>query len=246
MSDDFSGWNCTPPTAWCSTAAAELDAVAGRPHAAFGDGGGVGVGEVDLVALVHALEQPRVARAVQRVPSHVRHLERRGACRWSRVGPPPASAGPPPCPADAPSSSVIRLHMPGSSSRPGWPGASALPSNSHCMPTQMPRRGRSRAMWLRMAACHSASEGRCHLEVADAGHDDGVRRREIRRRGRGRHRRSQVGQRLAHRRQVAGAVVNQRNHRATPFPTTVPWCSAAAWPCGRPCRRRPGAPARTP
>ena len=84
------------------------------------------------------------------------------------AGPPPAGGGAvsptsagspdgaPTEPADAPSSSVIRLQAPASSARPGWPGASALPSNSHCMPTQMPSMGRPRAMWSRMAARQSA------------------------------------------------------------------------------------------
>ena len=52
-------------------------------------------------------------------------------------------------------SSASRRQMPGSSSSPGCPGASLLPSNSHCMPTQIPSSGRRRSTWSRMAVRQS-------------------------------------------------------------------------------------------
>jgi hypothetical protein len=50
---------------------------------------------------------------------------------------------------------AMRVQRPGINARPGTPGASSLPSNSHCIPRQMPRSGMPVSTRSRMALLHS-------------------------------------------------------------------------------------------
>jgi hypothetical protein len=62
-------------------------------------------------------------------------------------------------------------------------------------------------------------EHRRRLEVPDAGHDQAVGAGDLRRRIRREHLGAGRGQRLAHRGEVAGAIVDQRDpHLSVPFP----------------------------
>ena len=67
---------------------------------------------------------------------------------------------------------------------PGSSGASSLPSNSHCMPRQMPSSGRPSPTRARIASVQSGVERARRAEVADARHDDRRRVAELGRRWR--------------------------------------------------------------
>ena len=99
---------------------------------------------------------------------------------------------------------------------PATSGASSLPSNSHCMPTQMPSSGVPDAHRAPIASRHGASSAAVAREVADARHDEPRARRALV----GRRGDDEVGaerrQRLADRREIAGAVVDERDH-SSPF-----------------------------
>ena len=105
---------------------------------------------------------------------------------------------------------------PASTPRPGTSGASSLPSNSHCMPTQMPSSGVPASTARPIASRHGAPSAVGGGEMADAGHDQAGGARAVA--GRLGHRElgAERGQRLLDRRQVAGAVVDQRDH-SRPF-----------------------------
>ncbi len=91
-------------------------------------------------------------------------------------------------------------------------GASSLPSNSHCMPRQIPSSGLPVLGVSGDGLVPGTLEGGRGREVADAGHDDAagvgedcgcLGHDEVR---------AEERQRLLDGRQVAGAVVDQRNH----------------------------------
>ena len=95
---------------------------------------------------------------------------------------------------------------------PGTPGASVDPSNSHCMPTQMPSSGTPRSSAARTALRQSSPSARVRFEMADARDDDPAGLVEVRGRGGREEAGAEDAQRLADRGEVAGAVVDQRNH----------------------------------
>ena len=105
-SPDFSGWNCTPPTCACSTAAANGSPCAGRRTCARGHGRRVRVREVHVDAVVQPFEQRRRASDAERIPPDVGDLQ----CARAIVEPraralqhaqPARSPAPPRCPRTA-------------------------------------------------------------------------------------------------------------------------------------------------
>ena len=87
-------------------------------------------------------------------------------------------------------------------------------------------------------------EHRRGLEVADARHDQAVGAGDLAGSLRREHLGAGRGQRLAHRRQVAGAIVDQRNLHVRV--RAGPWCWAASPSTACPSSTRRAAPARTP
>ena len=164
-------------------------AVLGGGDRVAGDRRGVGVREVHLRAVGDAVDDRRRRRViVEAVPADVRHLEPRSR---------------------RPSS---RRHGPDSRPRPGQSGASSLPSNSHCMPRQMPSSGRPSPTRARIASTHAPSSARVAPKWPTPGTMMPSRVGELVRRVRREHVGADRGERLAHRRQVAGAVVDERDH----------------------------------
>ena len=156
------------------------------------DGRGVRVREIHLAALVDPVEQARAPRRVQRIPADVRDLE-----RAALVARQPRAA-----PATAPS--------------PLTSGASSLPSNSHCMPRQMPSSGVPRPAACRMAAVHAPSSAAVAPKCPTPGTTMPSRRRELGGVGGREQVRARGREALADRREVAGAVVDERDH-SSPF-----------------------------
>ena len=219
---DFSGWNCTPKTLSVLDHRREGVGVRGGGGARARHRRRERVREVDLRARVEPGEQARRLAEVERVPADVRNLQALARRRRRAAG-------------------SARAARPGR----GTPGASSLPSNSHCMPTQMPRSGVPAAHGFGNRVAPRAVEHRGGGEVADARHDERRRARRTRPASRGvSNSRAQRRERLAHRRQVAGAVVDERNHRR--LLTAGPSCSAASSPAARPSRTPRAARGRTP
>ncbi len=147
--------------------------------------------EIDVRAVATPVEQARRLRPIERIPADVRHL------RAAAPRDPRAPAG------DRPS--------------PGTSGASSLPSYSHCMPRQIPSRGAPASTRRRIAQHASARQARrsprsvrrrgrrwrCGIEI--------VRRAGIVEIGTDR------GEPLADRREIPGAVIDQRNRYSRPL-----------------------------
>ena len=101
--------------------------------------------------------------------------------------------------------------------QPGQSGASSLPSNSHCMPRQMPSSGRPSPTRARMASIHGRSSARVAPKCPTPGTTTAATPRTSRSGASGvKKLRAERGERLPHRRQVARAVVDQRDH-SSPF-----------------------------
>ena len=189
-SPDFSGWNCTAETLSRSTAALKRHAVLATRRGVGGDRRRIGMREIDLRSLVDAGHQSCRPRQREGIPANMWHFQP-GPFTWS--------------------GSEVK-QVPLTRQRPSTPGASLLPSNSHCRPTQMPSNGVPSSTIVLMAVRHSAVEGAGGVEVADAGHDDAVRAAELAGDRRRPHLRADRVERLSHRRQIAGAVVDQCDH----------------------------------
>ena len=99
---------------------------------------------------------------------------------------------------------------------PATSGASSLPSNSHCMPTQIPNSGSPDAAAPADRVAPRGIEPGGRAEVADARHDEAARAPALLGCRRDDEVGAECGERLADRRQIAGAVVDERNHNS-PF-----------------------------
>ena len=194
-SPDFSGWNCTPNTLPRSTTAANVSRMRRRGDAVVRDRRGVRVREVDLRTAVEARAADASGpREVERIPADMRNLQ-------ALLG---VAAQP-------------RRRVLARTPSPGTSGASSLPSNSHCMPRQMPSSGVPAPHGVADRVAPRPVERRGRREVADAGHDDRRRRRAAPLVSRGvTNSAPSAVKRLAHRREVAGAVVDERDH-SSPF-----------------------------
>ena len=102
-------------------------------------------------------------------------------------------------------------HTPSNAPRPSTSGASSLPSNSHCKPTQIPNNGMPSSTIVLMAVRHQ-QRGRWWSRSGPRGHDHAVGAAELAGDGWRPHLRTDRGQRFSHRREIAGAVVDQRDH----------------------------------
>ncbi len=188
------------------------------------------VREVGLRPRRDAGQDRRRPRRVHGVPADVRHLEL-GPALGREHAPSRSHSGP------------SLPQRPGSSPSPGRPGASVLPSNRNCSPRQMPRSGLPPRACARIASRQGPSSTAVASKWPTPGTirpsapaicDGSLRREHL---GAGR------GQRLAHRRQVAGAIVDQRDLHSV---RAGPWCWAASSSTACPSSRRRAAPARTP
>ena len=150
---DFSGWNCTPNTLPRSTTAANVSGVRRRGDTVGGH---------------------RARHNEWRESSTCAHRGSRPAAEMSaarRVT--VRGAFQPTCGIFSRSSALpwSRVTRPGSTPSPGTSGASSLPSNSHCMPRQMPSSGVPGAHGGADRVAPRTDERRRRGEVADAGHD---------------------------------------------------------------------------
>ena len=142
----------------------------GERLAVLGDGDGVAghrrdvaVREVDLRAVGARRRRSTSSRCErQAVPADVRNLDRSGCGRRDRA------------PASRYAAMPARQQPEARQS-----GASSLPSNSHCMPRQMPSSGRPSPTRVEDRVDPRVVERPRRAEVSDARHDDAARLREL-------------------------------------------------------------------
>ena len=163
--------------------------VHGDRHGIGRDRGREAVREVHLRPRCDAVDDRIDAFDVERVPSDVRDLDRRPV-RFARQ----------------PVAAALRASRGRRRS-----GASALPSNSHCMPRQMPSSGRPASMPRLIVRVHSSAS----VSVAPKWPTPGTTTASASSRSRGSAGHEQIRadrrERLLDRRQISRAVINQCN-----------------------------------